>query len=207
MSVPHAGSMMSRFEHRATEGASCTDDSSACYRGVFISLLDVPAVSRSWSGSRLRRSASSACWGAGSANVPDEMRARRFVVVDQTGIVRAEIRTEPDGSTVLRVSDASGAPRAVLSVSGDGLTRLVFQGRAGAARASLTVAPEDWPALVLFDKQGRRRFALDVGLGGWPFLAMRDEQGEDRAVLELTPQGAPQLLFFARGGTLLWRAP
>lgn len=145
--------------------------------------------------------------GAGSANVPDEMRARRFVVVDQTGIVRAEIRTEPDGSTVLRVSDASGAPRAILGVSGDGLTRLVFQGRAGAARASLTVAPEDWPALVLFDKQGRRRFALDVGLGGWPFLAMRDEQGEDRAVLELTPQGAPQLLFFARGGTLLWRAP
>ena len=145
--------------------------------------------------------------GAGRANVPDEMRARRFVVVDQAGIVRAEMRTEPDGSAVLRVSDAAGAPRAVLGVSGDGLTRLLFQGRDGAARASLTVAPEDWPALVLFDKQGRRRLALDVGLGGWPFLAMRNEQSEDRAVLELTPQGAPQLLFFDRGGALRWRAP
>jgi len=106
--------------------------------------------------------------GAGSANVPDEIRARRFVVVDQAGIVRAEVRTEPDGSAVLRVSDAAGAPRVVLGVSGDGLTRLVFQGRDGAARASLAVAPEDWPALVLFDKQGRRRVALDVGLGGFP---------------------------------------
>lgn len=121
-----------------------------------------------------------AAWlGAATTDVPEEVRARRFVVLDQAGTVRAEVGTEPDGSAGQRVSDAAGAPRAGLGVSRDGLTRLVFQGRDGAVRASLAVAPEDWPALVLFDKQGRRRFALDVGLGGWPFLAMR-ERNDDR---------------------------
>lgn len=53
-----------------------------------------------------------------TSDVPEEVRARRFVVLDQAGIVRAELRTEPDGSAVLRVSDGArgqrgGRPRGV----------------------------------------------------------------------------------------------
>jgi hypothetical protein len=83
------------------------------------------------------------------------MRARRFVVVDQAGIVRAEMRTEPDGSAVLRLSDAAGAPRAVLGVSGDGLVRrilraLIVRGEPISVR-EIVAASDDYPEELIYD--------------------------------------------------------
>jgi hypothetical protein len=59
-------------------------------------------------------------------SAPPILRARAIELVDDRGVVRAQLDVEPDGEVVLRLRDAGGAIRVKLgaSVEGSGLVLL-----------------------------------------------------------------------------------
>src|SRR6267142_6646869 len=100
--------------------------------------------------------------------VEDLVRARQFVLVDQSGKDRASLVTDAAGSVFLIMFDRNGKPRADLSVGnfGPSLTLLDPSGQARAVFGSTMLvgshvsdngAVERTPAssIVLFDRNGK----------------------------------------------------
>lgn len=88
------------------------------------------------------------------SGIPDEIRAKRFVVVDDEGSDRAMLETLQDGSTRLRLLDAQDKPRAELHVLTDGT-----------------------PALGLLDAQRKTRIALGTRTDGSWGIVVNDSKG------------------------------
>src|SRR2546426_1393865 len=106
--------------------------------------------------------------------VEDLVRARQFVLVDQSGKDRASLVTDAAGSVFLIMFDRNGKPRADLSVGnfGPSLTLLDPSGQARAVFGSTMLvgshvsdngAVERTPAssIVLFDRKDRKSTRLN----------------------------------------------
>ncbi len=113
------------------------------------------------------------------ANVAEEVKAKRFVLVGQDGQPRGGLSVDTDGIAALRLFDQDGLPRALLSVTANGS-----------------------PTLSLVE-QGRPRVMLNLG----PGLVVYDKGGLPRATLGVTPAGAPTLTLTDLQGQVIWSAP
>ncbi|MFQ5691936.1 MAG: hypothetical protein ACE5IM_02680 [Nitrospinota bacterium] len=124
--------------------------------------------------------------GAKGTRVADEVRARRFVVVDREGRVRAAlavvVKEDVEKGLGLALYDADGNRRASLGVSRDGAN------------------------VLLKDAGGRTRIALAVGRNG-PVLALYDANFKTRAGLAVFDGKGPTLLLNGPNGKPIWRAP
>jgi len=85
-----------------------------------------------------------------------EIKARRFVVVDAQGKLRALLGVGDDGTPELSMSDVQGKPRASLHVAADGRPTLGMSDAQGKPRAVLGVAADGAPRLGMFDAQERK---------------------------------------------------
>jgi len=121
------------------------------------------------------------CAGQGRQALPEqkveeEMRAKRFVVVDENGETRVVLAATDDRS-FLSLSDNKGRERLSLCVTGDG-TGLYFNDKAGTNMINLSESG-GVPALFFGDEYGRERVGLGVTKKG-PSLQLRDAGGKIR---------------------------
>lgn len=124
---------------------------------------------------------------------PDEVKARRFVVVDAQGQVRAGLLLTADGSPWLALRDTQGELRAELGVDDSGTASLAMRDAQGRARAELGVDDKGLVGLLLSNAQGKPRAALSVDEDNKVILSMNDAQGVFRAGLFVDPTGAAVL--------------
>jgi hypothetical protein len=120
--------------------------------------------------------------GASSSKVPEEIRAKRFLVMDPAGNAVGEF-SATEGIPALKLSDPRGGARVVLSHgydTGSGLAILDGKQR----RADLSRRLDDSIALDLFDKEGKLR-----------------------TVIALTGDGRPELVFHETGGKVIRKIP
>ena len=82
--------------------------------------------------------AASVVWMAQTSPIPGELRARRLVLVTETGEVRGELTTTSDGLPVLSLRDQAGD--LLIHMTGDG-TRAVLSYRDGKGRMHDVAAP------------------------------------------------------------------
>jgi hypothetical protein len=120
--------------------------------------------------------------GKTSNDVPEVIRAGRFVLVDSQGTGRAALRMAGD-SPGLVLSDAKGTTRVRLQMRSD-----------------------DTPSLSLFNENGTQSARLSVDVGS-PTLSLNDEKGSPRAILGLIQDGSTAVFLWddkgvARAG--LW---
>jgi len=104
---------------------------------------------------------------AAPTKVPDQIRAKRFVVVDKTGRSLAELY----GSE---------------SLSSKAHPVLALYGSSGRTAIELGVFVGETPRLAFWDKQGKPRGTFFVGNGTEGGLIVRDEKGQERAILDST---------------------
>jgi hypothetical protein len=104
--------------------------------------------------------------------VADEVRARRFLLVDDRGGTRAALTVAPDGTALFIVADGSRRPR-----------------------VSLTVGTSGAPSLAVYDGRGHRRATLGVDGGDAPFLLLADGEERGLATLGVTADGGASLTF------------
>jgi len=115
-------------------------------------------------------------------DVVDEVRARKFTLVDVNGKERAMLDMTEDGP-VLRLYDEIAKVCAELNAAKTG------------------------PTLRLYDENGKSRAGLTVTKDGIPGLAMIDENDKSRVVLCVTKDGMPELAMFDENGKSIWKAP
>lgn len=116
------------------------------------------------------------------SRVAEAVEARRFVLRDAAGVVRATLATRPDGAARVLLLDRGGTPRLQLSLLPDGS-----------------------PGLTLSDAQGRPSAVLGQLADRTTSLVLADPAGTTRAVLGYAPADGTSLVFAAEdGSTRAW---
>ena len=161
--------------------------------------------------------------------VATEIRAKRFLLVDDAGKVRAFLGTATRGAVSLGLLDSTDKLRSILTVGADGVPRLemlgpdetrravlgVYSNRSGlalfgdAARggAILDVAADGTATLGFTDKDERTRVGLVLRADGTALLSFNDATERTRAALGAGSDGGPGLGMWDGDGKRIWQAP
>ena len=116
---------------------------------------------------------------ATSSQVQEEIRAKRFVLVDEAGATRAVLGFNDRGNPGLVLRDAAGKTRAGLALQPDGTPGLALKDAAGKTRAALgLLAADSSPGLVLGDAADKTRAGLGLDADGNPSLDLYDAAGK-----------------------------
>lgn len=123
--------------------------------------------------------------GAAKPGVQDEVRARRFTLVDNKGKIQGFLGFSAIGSPTLflfdnptvTLFDSERRPRVQLA-GGVIESGLRLYAKNGDALADLYIESGEWPRLALFDKSKRRRVALQVLPDGSPGLRLKEKDGK-----------------------------
>ncbi|MFQ5961461.1 MAG: hypothetical protein ACE5MG_08680 [Candidatus Methylomirabilales bacterium] len=131
--------------------------------------------------------------GATHTRVPDEVRARRFVVVDETGKPGVELTPVP--SPGLRIFAKDGRTLAELTVDGWS-PRLVLRSGNSKGGATMEVLPDSTPILNLVRTDGHGRVWLAVARDGQSTLHLRSGDAPGVAELTVDRRGSPKLALY-----------
>jgi len=131
-----------------------------------------------------------------------EVRALRFTLVDERGVVRATLGPGVDATIGMRLYDADGRPRAELALDASGTTNLKLHDAEGEVCASLAVAAHGSPGLYLRGASGHREGVrghteISVDQHGCPVLSLHDKDGQPRVLLGLDDQTGRATLSYA----------
>jgi len=160
------------------------------------------------------------CWAVFGARWPvgepvaDVVRAKRFVLVDGSGKVRARLEMDGSGPSLILLNEEPGL-EASLNVSKTG-ANLMFGDENGQGRAFLGLE-RGVSQMLLWDENGKSSAVLQV-FKDRPTFRLSDTNGALRAVLgtsEVGPDSAGEieitapssLVLFDKEGKVLWRAP
>ncbi len=143
----------------------------------------------------------------------DVVFAKRFTLVDDSGITRAELAVREEGA-VLSLCDENGKFRTMLRVGKDG-SRLDLFDENGKLRTSLCEV-KGLNGLILTDENQKPRATLVVTKDG-PGLDLFDENENVRASMgtgqtetedgRVTTYPESSLLLFDQDGYVIWEAP
>lgn len=104
--------------------------------------------------------------------LPDELRARRLVLVDANGLTRAAIAVTETGVPLFNLWDANGKVRLQIGLESDA-ARLLLIDEAGITRAALRQGGRfGGSGLDIQDEKGETRAGIGVGTAGDPALYM-----------------------------------
>lgn len=116
--------------------------------------------------------------GTTEGKVADELRAKRFVLVDSKGNPRAGIILESDESATVNLYGKDRRSGARIGVRGDGSMGLSLFGPGGKPHSGLVVQADGSTALALSDKEGRLRALFGVESDGTPTLQLNGKDGK-----------------------------
>lgn len=115
---------------------------------------------------------------------PKVITAQEFRLVDKTGVMRATLQTQDDGSPGLALYDKAGKARVTLHVQTDGTSLLAFR-----------------------DAQGKSRVELEQDSDGTGGLTLINGKGTGGAALLIAPDSNPVAVFKDKDGKVTWTAP
>jgi len=124
--------------------------------------------------------------------VQREIRAQRYMVVDDTGKVRAEFGILPNGQTGMVVWDKGKSTNVSLTVDRNGTPRLDFANSNGASMIELGVLNQS-PAFIMRSADGKRRLGTIVTESGSVGFGLYDSAKQDRCMLYVGRDGHPKL--------------
>ena len=168
------------------------------------------------------------CFGAafgaeGDGKAPKEVRASRFVVIDDHGKERGELGLLPGGQVGVVIRGKDSGTALSLYFDDKGMPRFEFQNSKGEALLDLGLLDDQSPAFVMRDGEGRRRLgiivtprqtvaiglydmdkvdrcSIAVGADGHPQIALKDEAGRLRGSIMLDSKGECALDLYDREG-------
>src|SRR4029077_12317168 len=130
----------------------------------------------------------------------DEIRARRFIVVDDRGTARVQLGLLGEGAG-LELADSRGVGRAAIAVRPDGATAIEMLGEERHPRVTLEVLPDGSPRLELRGPDGMSTVTVGVRPDGAAHVLLADHHGHHRSALTITPGGSPGLTLNDATGT------
>jgi hypothetical protein len=129
--------------------------------------------------------------GAARPKVPDELRARRLIVVDQAGTPALQLALDPAGNPTITLLHKAGRADIALKLTTEGASSLVFLG----GTAAITPA-----GLRLADPAGRTRATLETADDGTTALVLFDHSERPAARVQVAREGPSAIEAFDRTG-------
>ena len=133
---------------------------------------------------------------------PDEIRARRFVAVDDAGKVTAEFGMLSNGTPGMTVWDNKANVVAVLGVDNGGSPRFFFQSETGIPLLSLGIGEKRFPVIMFNAPDGTRRLGMVLTDTGEVTLQLYDSTKQNRCALRVGKEGQPQLVLRDQHGNV-----
>jgi hypothetical protein len=125
---------------------------------------------------------------------PREVRAQRFVLVDDAGTEQGEFGMTPKGEPVVRLWNKARGMAATLGIDEGGMPHVSLESFDGQPVAEMIVLDKQIPAFVMNGADGRRRVGIVVTDGGMPFIGLYDNDKRNRCVISLDRKGSPQVV-------------
>jgi hypothetical protein len=117
-------------------------------------------------------------------SVPDEIKARKIILVDKNGIARLKIELE-NGTPQITLVKENGDPNLLLSGE-----ELCFYDQENKPRIIIMAKNTvDASCLSITDKQGKNCVKLSAGPEG-PYLSINDNEEQKEVVLSIEPIGS-----------------
>jgi len=129
---------------------------------------------------------------AGDPSSPhqDEVRAKRFVLIDDDGDCRASLgfgpgvmvhgRSEPGfESAILNLFAKSNDTRITLMVMHDGRPGMMLIGKDGKSRMTARLLPDGNPVVWFIDDKNKDRLKLSLEADGKPSIVFKDQAGQE----------------------------
>ena len=129
----------------------------------------------------------------GLTDVGSEVRAHRFVLEDDDGMLRGLWQFDEEGTVRLSIHDAAGHARMNLAVLPDGAPGISFADEADRRRVVLGLLPDQTSTLVFADGSGIPRAVLGVSSQGSANLLFADDEGVSRVSVGLDASGTGNL--------------
>ena len=127
------------------------------------------------------------------SGVQNEVRARKFVLVDEAGHERAELGINPDGRAGLVVWDKAKGMSAWLGTDDREMPVLTFGSKTGEPLMEFGVLDGRSPVFIMRAADGKRRVGLVVTKTGAAGIGVYDAEGRNRGILYMDEAGYPQL--------------
>jgi len=134
--------------------------------------------------------------------VPKEIRARKFVVVDETGKERAEFGIMENGEAGMVIWNKKKSTAMAVGVDHTGMPNIVFQNSKGEALLELAMLEDKYPAFIMSDADGKRRLGMVVTDTGLVTLRLYDTKKKDRCAISLSPDGDPKIVLRDKQGNV-----
>jgi hypothetical protein len=131
--------------------------------------------------------------------VAEVIEAKRFVLRDGEGHVRAIIGVNQDNSSRIVLQDRDGRERLRLSLLADGSPGVSFTDREGKSRAVLGLLPDETSTLVFADRWGKTRAVLGLSSDESSTLVFADRNGETRIGVGVGSDGSSGVTLFEKG--------
>lgn len=142
-----------------------------------------------WLGSEVLSTAQSPDEG-----VPGKMRARQFVVVDDTGKERAEFGIMENGEAGMVVWNKKRSTAVSVGVDRTGMPRVTLENSKAEALLDFGILKDRFPAFVMRDASGRRRLGVMATEEERVAIALFDTDKTERCTVSLGRDGHPQII-------------
>lgn len=133
--------------------------------------------------------------------IANEIRARRFVVVDGKGEPRVEIGRLGERETGIVVWDNKRANAVAVAVSDVGMPHVTFQNGNGQSPLELAMIKGKLPVFVMRDAEGKRRLSMVGAEDGQIGVRLYDGRENNRCEISLGPNGQPRVVLRDNQGT------
>jgi len=124
---------------------------------------------------------------------PSEIRAQKFVVVDDNGKELAEFGIGSNGQPSMAVWNKGKSMVASMGMDNAGMPRFAFEKSSGEPLLELGVMDGRFPVFFLRNDKGERRLGMVVADGGSVGIGLYDRGKRDRCMLSLRRDGHPQI--------------
>ncbi|MCP4590267.1 MAG: hypothetical protein GY842_05965 [bacterium] len=124
---------------------------------------------------------------------PAEVRASRFVVVDDEGKKRAEFGVLEDGEAKMVVWNQTRSTAVTVGMGRTGMPRITLENSKAEALLDLGILDDQYPVFVMRDANGRRRLGAMVPADGTTAIGLYDTKKGNRCTVSVGQDGDPSI--------------
>ena len=124
--------------------------------------------------------------------IPDTIKARQFILVDNLGRARGRFGTSENGDPCLNLMDDAGKLRSCITLV-EGTPKIYLGDKRGKLRSIFALQDDGEPLLIFNDANGSLRCSFGLGYEGTPDLTLFDAKSQIRAQFMLFEGNIPTL--------------
>lgn len=124
-----------------------------------------------------------------------EVRARKFIVIDDGGMERAEFGMSEGGEVAMVIGNKKRGTAVWVGTDSEGDSRVAFANTKGEVLLELVMVDEKHPAFIMSDANGLRRLGMVITDTGLVTIRLNDSNKQNRCAISVDEDGYSSIIF------------